>query len=82
MRLQEEIKAFKDKALANIPHETIDIMVNATDKLTESGIINRALAKGDTMPPFSLPDIKSHIVTSRNLLAQGPMVVSFYRGSW
>ena len=81
MRLQDEIKAFNEEALAGIPQETINIMVNATEKLAESGIVNLALAKGDTMPPFSLPNLHGRIITSADLLSRGPQVISFYRGS-
>ena len=82
MRLQDEIKAFNEKALADIPPETISIMIKATEKLAETGITKRALAKGDTMPPFSLPNVHGQIVNSADLLSQGPQVISFYRGSW
>ena len=82
MRLQDEIKAFNEKTLASIPQETIDIMVKATEKLAATGIVNRALAKEDSMPPFSLPNVHGQIVTSADLLSKGPQVISFYRGSW
>ena len=82
MRLQDEIKAFNEKALADKPPETINIMIKATEKLAESGITKRALTKGDTMPPFSLPNVHGQIVSSADLLSQGPQVISFYRGSW
>lgn len=82
MRLQDEIKAFNEKTLAGIPPETISIMVKATEKLAESGIVNRALAKGDSMAPFALPNVHGQIVTLVDLLSRGPQVISFYRGSW
>jgi hypothetical protein len=82
MRLQDEIKAFNEETLAGIPQETINIMVKATEELSASGIVNRALAKGDEMPSFSLPNIHGRIVTSADMLTKGPQVISFYRGSW
>jgi len=82
MRLQDKIRAFNEETLAGIPQETINIMVNATEELAASGIVNRALAKGDTMPSYSLPDIFGRIVTSADMLSKGPLVISFYRGSW
>ena len=82
MRLQDEIKAFNEKTLAGIPQETINIMVKAAENLAATGIVNRAIAKGDAMPPFSLPNVHGQIVTSADLLSKGPQVISFYRGSW
>jgi peroxiredoxin len=37
---------------------------------------------GDRLPPFVLPDETGHLLTSEALLAVGPLVVSFNRGSW
>ena len=82
MKLKDEIKAFNEEALANIPPETIDVMAKAAEKLAGSDIVNQALQKGDTMPPFSLPNVHGQIVTSADLLSKGPQVISFYRGSW
>ena len=82
MRLQDEIKEFNEKALANIPPETIKVMTKATEELAGSGIVNQALGKGDTMPPFSLPDAAGKNISSEELLAKGPLVINFYRGSW
>ena len=82
MGLHDEIRAFNEKTLAGIPQETINLMVRATEELAASGIVSRALAKGDTMPSFSLPDLHGRIVTSADMLTRGPQVISFYRGSW
>ena len=82
MRLEDEIKAFNEETLAGIPPETINIMVKATEELAASGIVNRALGKGNTMPSFSLPDLHGRIVNSEDMLSKGPQVISFYRGSW
>jgi hypothetical protein len=82
MKLQDEINNFNEQALADIPPATINVMVKATAELAGSGITNRALAKGDTMPPFSLPNATDQLISSADLLAKGPLVISFYRGSW
>jgi peroxiredoxin len=40
------------------------------------------LKAGDTAPSFALNDANGNAVASSALLAQGPLVVSFYRGVW
>jgi peroxiredoxin len=40
------------------------------------------LKAGDPAPHWALPDGDEHIVDSTTLLAQGPLVVTFYRGRW
>ena len=34
------------------------------------------------MPDFTLPDVNNKPVSSKDLLAKGPLVVIFYRGGW
>ena len=42
----------------------------------------QALKAGDRMPDFLLPDADGHLVDSHDLLAEGPLVVTFVRGTW
>ncbi len=60
----------------------IETMHRATAELIASGVGSRALKAGDTAPPFVLNDANGNAVASSALLAQGPLVVSFYRGVW
>ena len=41
-----------------------------------------APAVGDPMPPFMLPDDQGHLVTLEELLAKGPVALSFQPGHW
>jgi peroxiredoxin len=40
------------------------------------------LKVGDAAPEFTLPDAFGHEVSLKSLLAEGPVVISFYRGEW
>ncbi|VAX01890.1 AhpC/Tsa family protein GSU0066 [hydrothermal vent metagenome] len=40
------------------------------------------LQQGDTAPEFSLPNASGKSISLSNLLQQGPVVVTFYRGVW
>jgi len=42
----------------------------------------RALKEGDIAPPLSLPTTDGQLVHSRELLRDGPVVLTFYRGVW
>jgi peroxiredoxin len=57
-------------------------MQRATDELIASGAAQRALKAGDRAPDFVLPDPEGKPVSSTELLAKGPLVLSFYRGVW
>ena len=50
--------------------------------LKASGIADRVLREGDTAPEFELPDALGRTVRLTDLLKQGPVIVSFYRGQW
>ena len=41
-----------------------------------------ALKAGDRIPVFTLSDPDGKPVSSAELLAKGPLVISFYRGVW
>ncbi|KAI9735793.1 MAG: hypothetical protein M1834_001257 [Cirrosporium novae-zelandiae] len=41
-----------------------------------------AIQVGDTLPEFCLSDALGKEVTSASLLAQGPLLITFYRGEW
>lgn len=66
----------------NAPHEAIETMHRATAELEASGLTKKALKVGDRAPQFTLFNQDHVEVDSSNLLQQGPLVVSFYRGHW
>jgi peroxiredoxin len=57
-------------------------MQRATEELIDSGQAQRAKKAGDAAPDFTLLDPDGKPVSSRELLAKGPLVISFYRGVW
>lgn len=57
-------------------------MRRADRRLAESGQADRALTVGATAPSFALPSATGRTVRLGELLAQGPVVLTFYRGAW
>jgi peroxiredoxin len=85
--LQDRLDAFKadfiSGRLAFKPsQDRLARMQRATDELIESGQAQRAKKAGDAAPEFTLLDPDGKPVASRELLAKGPLVISFYRGVW
>lgn len=66
----------------NAPDHVHEPMHRATHELIASGAAENALKVGATAPEFTLDDSDGMAVSSADLLAQGPLVVSFYRGVW
>ncbi|NEQ46575.1 MAG: AhpC/TSA family protein [Leptolyngbya sp. SIOISBB] len=68
--------------LSRVPQDTQTVMQQATTALGASGILDQTLKVGDTIPDFTLPNAAGQTVKVRDLLAQGPVVIAFYRGGW
>jgi hypothetical protein len=82
-RLDEFKKAFESGAPPyNAPHEVIETMHRATAELKATGIEEQALKVGNRAPSFNLFNQDHLRVDSGDLLRQGPLVVSFFRGHW
>ena len=82
-RLDEFKKAFEYGGPPyNAPQDVIEKMHRATAELKASGIEDRALKVGDRAPGFTLFNQDHLEVSSADLLNQGPLVLSFFRGHW
>jgi hypothetical protein len=82
-RLDEFKKTFESGAPPyNAPHEAIETMHRATAELKASGVENAALKVVDRAPSFTLFNQDHVQVASADLLREGPLVVSFFRGHW
>jgi peroxiredoxin len=82
MSLQDRLDAFKAEFRAARPPEVRAIMERATTELIASGAAGRALKAGAPAPAFTLAAQDGTLVSSADLLAAGPLVISFYRGVW
>ncbi|BDS08015.1 peroxiredoxin [Oceaniferula spumae] len=77
-QLDAKKKAFEEKASA----EKIAEYNKGIKSVVESGMLKKALKKGDTAPDFTLKNAVGKEVTLSNLLKDGPVVMTWYRGSW
>jgi hypothetical protein len=82
MSLNEELTALRLRAESRRPPDVVEKMHRAVDELRRSGALERVLKAGDKAPEFVLPNASEQPVDSKALLAQGPLVITFYRGRW
>jgi len=82
MSLQEALQEFKEGVEAQLDPEDLAQMEEATEELIRSGLAQGAKKKGELAPDFTLPNPNGEQVSLSRLLAQGPVVVTFYRGAW
>lgn len=65
-----------------MPAEMLAILRTDTQRLVEFGAAGTALTIGQSIPAFTLPNATGAVIRSDDLLHQGPLVISFYRGAW
>jgi len=82
MSLHEELTSLQQGMMAQIPDHVMGMMRDATAILAESGLVEQALKTGDKVPDFDLPELGGDHVRLTDLLANAPLVISFYRGAW
>ena len=82
MSLEQKLATLRAAVETRIPPDKAGIMHRATDDLRKSGILDRIVKVGARMPSFALANHDGRRVSSQDLLARGPLVLSFFRGSW
>lgn len=83
MTLKEQYDAIKAQlGKMGFSQEKLNLMHRATEELRQSDVMKRIPRVGDRAPEFELRNASGAMVNSRDILARGPMVLSFYRGMW
>jgi hypothetical protein len=82
MGLTEQLNDLKQQLGQEVPNEILGEIGQFVQGLVQSGIEKTSRQAGDKMPPFALPSVSGKMVSSEDILAKGPMVLSFYRGIW
>ena len=82
MTLQESLDRLKTKIEGSMPPPFVQIMHQATADLEATGIGEGILKAESPAPEFQLPNQNGALVSSKELLKNGPLVVTFYRGMW
>lgn len=80
--LQEKLDAKKSAFEQSADPQKINDYEEGIDLVRESGVLERALNVGDSAPDFTLPDAAGRDVNLADLLADGPVVMIWYRGEW
>lgn len=80
--LTDHIAEFLSAMAKQAPPEILATLGMELEKLAASGIARQALTANARAPDFSLPDTQDRPITLLSLLANGPVVLTFYRGGW
>lgn len=82
MNLAQELTNLVIQAQAHIPKDKLAVIVQTTEELKQSEFLKDSLNIGDRVKDFALPNLSGNAVEFNQLLATGPVVISFFRGTW
>jgi hypothetical protein len=82
MTLEAQLAEMREASSKRIPPYKRAIMKQATEDQRNSGVLDHTIKVGDSLPDFSLDNANGVQVHSADLLSQGPLVVSVFRGVW
>jgi peroxiredoxin len=79
--LSERLNAYSQAVRKFIPAyaEAVDTLVQ---HLSAAGAGSNAPRPGEPMPPFILPGETGRLVSLEQMLAHGPLAITFHRGHW
>lgn len=80
--LQQQLDDFAKDFAAKVPAEVRQVMDEAGEDVNAIFASQTHLDVGDQIPEFTLSDARGNSVAVGDLLANGPLVVAFYRGGW
>lgn len=80
--LQDKLDVIKAGFAAKAPAELKETFSQGMKDVGESGVLSSAKKVGEQAPRFSLPDASGKQVRLDDLLATGPVVITWYRGGW
>lgn len=82
MTLQDKLDAITAHTRELVQPERLAVSERAIEELFATRIEERLLKPGERAPAFALLEASGKLVRSEDMLALGPLVVSFFRGRW
>jgi len=79
--LLNDINDYKASFNKKASQEKKRLFAQAIKELEESGVA-QGLHVGDPVPDFTLPDVTGKSISLSEVLAKGPVILTFYRGGW
>jgi len=81
MSLDDQLAKLREASAGKMPAEVKEVLVGAVKDLRETAM-GRIVKVGSTLPSFTLKNQDGADVSSASILANGPLVISIYRGHW
>lgn len=82
MSLKAQFDAYNVQKEAKLPGDVLALMAQTNEELIAQHIKDNALQVGAKVSNFSLNNHSAEQVELADLLNNGPVIISFYRGNW
>lgn len=80
--LKEKLQELIEKSAGKVPDAAKSVMSAATQAVADS-IAGRKIPKiGDELSAFELPNSKGEVQNSSDLVKDGHVILTFFRGGW
>jgi peroxiredoxin len=80
--IQEQSEQVKAVSAGRLPAEVLETFARDQAAFRAKGRPANAVAVGDVLSNFTLPDASGRDVSLSGLISNGPLVLVFYRGGW
>mgnify|MGYP005850880967 CR=1 FL=1 len=80
--LSRELNALSEQYAKRLPPAVWQVMETGIAEVGQSDVMQQAKRTGDAAPDFMLPSAQGPYVRLSERLAQGPVVLVWYRGGW
>lgn len=82
MSLRDKLELQSQESARRFGPNVVRLFENFIEALRTTGLTRSSLKQGDRIPDFMLPDARGRLVSSRELLERGPIILGFFRGDW
>ncbi|MGF1457451.1 MAG: peroxiredoxin-like family protein [Leptolyngbyaceae cyanobacterium] len=82
MSLTQDLAQLAAQNAEKLPQDVQQVMAQAGNDIAQLGLEDNSLKTGDRIPHFTLNNATGDSVSTTQLLSEGPLVISFYRGGW
>src|SRR5271156_421403 len=79
---KEQVQVLKDQMKNAAPPEILAVFAKEAEELGSSDVAKNALKPGTAAPIFTLPDAIGNLISLKDALSKGNVVLTFYRGLW
>jgi peroxiredoxin/YHS domain-containing protein len=80
--LKDKLDAKGTELASKMPPAMNETFDKGIKDIAASGVLATALKVGDKAPDFELADASGKMVSLKSMLAEGPVVLTWYRGAW